>query len=92
MKSSILLLGVFSVWEVVAGIWITLMIYRGVLSMHEEGRIFLFEGEDYLVRDQEELADKLERISPYLTWSGALSFILLTLIGALWFYRGWSGM
>ncbi|MGB7622825.1 MAG: hypothetical protein WBN92_10790 [Terriglobia bacterium] len=92
MKSYSLLLGVFSIWEVVAAVWISLSIYRGVLGMHEEGRIFLFDGEDYLVRDQEELAERVEHLSPYLAGSRTLSIILTTLLGILWFYRGWSGL
>jgi hypothetical protein len=92
MKSSSFLLGVFSIWEVVAAIWITLSIYRGVLGMHEEGRIFLFDGEDYLVRDQEELAARVEHLSPYLLWSRNLGIALTSLLGILWFYRGWSGL
>ncbi|MBZ5534883.1 MAG: hypothetical protein LAO31_02920 [Acidobacteriia bacterium] len=92
MKSSALLLWVFSLWELIAAIWISLSIYRGVLGMHEEGRIFLFDGEEYLVRDQEELAERVERLSPYLHWSRTLSLTLMALLGILWFYRGWSGL
>ncbi|MBZ5551788.1 MAG: hypothetical protein LAO21_03635 [Acidobacteriia bacterium] len=92
MKSSALLLWVFSLWGMIGAIWVSLSIYRGVLGMHEEGRIFLFEGEEYLVRDQEELAERVERLSPYLHWSRTLGVTLTALLGILWFYRGWSGL
>jgi hypothetical protein len=92
MKSSPLLVGVFTAWAVVTAFWIALMIYRGVIGMREEDQVFLHKGEESLIRAQKEVAEKLKRVSPYLIWSGILSVVLLILFGALWFYRGWSTM
>ncbi len=92
MKSTALLIGVFSAWAVVTAVWISLMIYRGVVGMREEDQVFLHKGEESLVREQKEVAAKLKRISPYLLWSGVLSIVLLIVFGALWFYHGWSNM
>ena len=92
MKSTSLLIGVFSAWAAVTAFWIALMIYRGVIGMREEDQVFLHKGEESLVRAQKEVAAKLKRVSPYLLWSGVLSIVLLALFGVLWFYRGWSSM
>ncbi|MBZ5534884.1 MAG: hypothetical protein LAO31_02925 [Acidobacteriia bacterium] len=92
MKSSALLIGVFSAWAGVTAFWIALMIYRGVIGMREEDQVFLHKGEESLVRAQKEVAEKLKRVSPYLLWSGILSAALLILFGVLWFYRGWNAM
>lgn len=88
MKSS-LLIGLFSAWAVVTAVWISLMIYRGVIGMREEDQIFLHKGEESLIREQKEVAAKLKRITPHLMWSGIASVLLLLVLAGLLLYRGW---
>lgn len=64
MTSSSFLIGLFTVWAIVTGIWVTLMICRGVIGMREEDQVFLHRGEDSLVREQKEVAHKLKRLTP----------------------------
>lgn len=91
MTSSSFLIGLFTVWAIVTGIWVTLMICRGVIGMREEDQVFLHRGEDSLVREQKEVAHKLKRLTPHLLWSGILSIVLLVVMCALLLYRGWMG-
>ncbi len=89
LLSNSFLISLFIVWAVVAAIWVSLMIYRGVVGMREEDQVFLHKGEESLIREQKEVASKLDHVRPHLIWSGTLSIVLLVFLGLLLLYRGW---
>jgi hypothetical protein len=75
-------------WGVVTAVFIVLLIWRGVLSSHEDDQIFLDAAEEHMAREQRELVAKISTLSRPLLISGILSGVLLLLAGGLWIYEG----
>lgn len=76
------------VWGVITAVFIILLIWRGVLSSHEDDQIFLDSAEDHMAREQRELVAKISSLSRPLLITGVLSGVLLLLAGSLWIYEG----
>jgi len=76
------------VWGIVTAVFIILLIWRGVLSSHEDDQIFLDAAEEHMAREQRELVTKINTLSRPLLITGVLSGILLLLAGGLWIYEG----
>lgn len=76
------------VWGIVTAVFVILLIWRGVLSSHEDDQIFLDAAEEHMAREQRELVAKINTLSRPLLISGVLSGVLLLLAGSLWIYEG----
>lgn len=76
------------VWGLVTAVFIVLLIWRGVLSSHEDDQIFLDAAEEHMAREQRELVAKISTLSRPLLITGILSGVLLLLAGGLWIYQG----
>ena len=76
------------VWGIVTAVFIILLIWRGVLSSHEDDQIFLDAAEEHMAREQRELVAKINTLSRPLLITGVLSGVLLLLAGSLWVYEG----
>jgi hypothetical protein len=76
------------VWSIVTAVFIILLIWRGVLSSHEDDQIFLDAAEEHMAREQRELVAKISTLSRPLLITGILSGVLLLLAGGLWIYEG----
>jgi len=76
------------VWGIVTAVFIILLIWRGVLSSHEDDQIFLDAAEEHIAREQRELVAKIGTLSRPLLITGILSGALLLLAGGLWIYEG----
>ena len=76
------------VWGIVTAVFIILLIWRGVLSSHEDDQIFLDAAEEHMAREQRELVAKISTLSRPLLITGILSGVLLLLAGGLWIYEG----
>ncbi|HEY6946644.1 MAG TPA: hypothetical protein VI431_16015 [Candidatus Acidoferrum sp.] len=75
-------------WGVVTAVFIVLLIWRGVLSSHEDDQIFLDAAEEHMAREQRELVAKISTLARPLLITGILSGVLLLLAGGLWIYEG----
>lgn len=75
-------------WGIVTAVFIVLIIWRGVLSSHEDDQIFLDAAEEHMAREQRELVAKISSLSRPLLITGILSGVLLLLAGGLWIYEG----
>jgi hypothetical protein len=75
-------------WGVVTSVFVILLIWRGVLSSHEDDQIFLDAAEEHMAREQRELVAKITSLSRPLLVSGVLSGLLLLVAGGLWIYEG----
>jgi hypothetical protein len=75
-------------WGIVTAVFIVLLIWRGVLSSHEDDQIFLDAAEEHMARQQRELVAKISTLSRPLLITGILSGALLLLAGGLWIYEG----
>ncbi len=76
------------VWGIVTAVFVILLIWRGLLSSHEDDQIFLDAAEEHMAREQRELVAKITTLSRPLLITGILSGVLLLLAGGLWIYEG----
>ncbi len=77
-----------TIWGVLTGILILLLIYRSTLAMHEDDQLFLNDAESHLQIEQTELQRRMNRIQPILRVLGAGSGLLMLVICGLWLWNG----
>ncbi|MBZ5570474.1 MAG: hypothetical protein LAO09_01175 [Acidobacteriia bacterium] len=78
------------VWGVLTTVLIILLIYRSTLTMHEDDQLFLGESESHMEREQIEIMQKLNKVTPIVKWLGAASGVLILVIAGMWIYQGLS--
>jgi hypothetical protein len=81
-----------SVWGVLTAVLVVLLIYRHVLSMHEDDQLFLDNSESQLQREQNEVMQRMNQVRPFVNVLGASSGLLVLLMAGLWVWRGWNRM
>jgi Tfp pilus assembly protein PilN len=79
-------------WGVITAVLIVLLIYRSTLAMHEDEQLFLSESESQMQKDQIEIMQKLNKVTPIVKWLGAVSGALLLIIGGVALYQQLSQM
>ena len=77
------------VWGALTAILIILLIYRGTLNMHEDDQLFLDEAESHMMKEQQELIVKMNKIQPWVRIFGACSAALIVVIAGMFL---WSHM
>jgi hypothetical protein len=82
---------------VLAGIWgaetavlVGLLIYRSLLGMREDDRLFLGAGEAHDEQEQHQLQARIMHINKYAAMLGILSGVLLLAALGLWGYEQMS--
>ncbi|MGO9648811.1 MAG: hypothetical protein ACLPOO_12225 [Terriglobales bacterium] len=80
------------IWGVITAVLIILLIYRSTLAMHEDDQLFLNESESQMERDQIELMQKLNKVTPIVKWLGAASGGLILIIAGVALYQQLSQM
>ena len=81
-----------TVWAVLTTALVVLLIYRSVLTMHEDDQIFLDSAEAHLEREQQQLTVRMNRLRPFVNILGASSGVLVLIMAGLWLWRGWNGL
>jgi hypothetical protein len=76
------------VWGVLTTLLIILIIYRSTLTMQEDDQLFLNDSASQMEKDQIEILNKVQKISPYVRWLGASSGVLILVIGGIALYHG----
>jgi hypothetical protein len=84
------ILYVLIAWGVVTAIFMLLLIWRSVLSSHEDDQIFLDAAQDHMAREQAALVAKIQKISRPLLGSGIASGVLLLVLAGMWIYNGFK--
>ena len=79
-------------WGVLTAVLVILLIYRSTLAMHEDDQLFLSESESQMQKDQIELMQKLNKVTPIVKWLGAASGALILIIGGVALYQQLSQM
>jgi hypothetical protein len=79
-------------WGALTAVLVILLIYRSTLAMHEDEQLFLSESESQMQKDQIEIMQKLNKVTPIVKWLGAASGALLLIIGGVALYQQLSQM
>ena len=79
-------------WGALTAVLVILLIYRSTLAMHEDEQLFLSESESQMQKDQIELMQKLNKVTPIVKWLGAASGALLLVIAGVALYQQLSQM
>jgi hypothetical protein len=82
-----MMLALLILWGGFTLVLILLLIYRGTLTMHEDDQLFLDSAEDHMQKEQQELIQKMDRLTPWVRICGAGSFLLILVIAGTWFYN-----
>jgi hypothetical protein len=75
-------------WAVVTIVFMGLMIWRTLLTSHEDDQLFISKGQDYMAREQQELVASITRLARPIMTAGIASGGLLLLIVGLYVYQG----
>jgi hypothetical protein len=75
-------------WGVATCIFIVLIIWRSLLSSHEDDQIFIDPGQERLALEQKVLVGKINSLSRPLMTSGIASGVLLLVMMGMVVYHG----
>ena len=76
------------VWGIITAIFLVLIIWRSLLSSHEDDQIFLDAAEEHMAREQRELVSKINKLSRPIMTSGIMAGVLLLAIAGIFVYNG----
>jgi hypothetical protein len=76
------------VWGVVTAVFLALLLWRSILTTHEDDQLCIDSGAEHLAQEQRELFAKIGRLSKPITTSGIAAGALLLLIAGMWLYEG----
>ncbi len=79
-----------TIWAVLTTALVVVLIYRSVLSMHEDDQLFLDNAESHLEKEQEQLVVRMNRLRPFVAILGTSSGLLVLVMAGLWLWRGWN--
>jgi hypothetical protein len=75
-------------WGVITVMFIVLLIWRTLLTSHEEDQIFLDAAQEHMAREQRELVGKIMKLSKPIATTGIASGTLLLVMAGMWLYNG----
>jgi hypothetical protein len=75
-------------WGVVTAIFLILVIWRSLLTSHEDDQIFLDAAEEHMAKEQRELVTKINKLSSPILTSGIMAGVLLLAIAGIFVYNG----
>jgi len=71
-------------WALFTSILVLLMIYRGMIGMHQEDQIFLTESARGFEAEAAAATARIARLRPYIRAATAIAGILAVSVAALW--------
>jgi hypothetical protein len=75
-------------WSIATVIFMALIIWRSLLSSHEDDQIFLDSAQEHMAREQRELLVKIDALSRPIMTSGIASGVLLLVMAGMFVYHG----
>src|SRR5215470_4223272 len=82
------LVWMLTVWGVLTGALVILLIYRGTLTMQEDDQLFLDDTKSHMEKEQAEIIAKVNKINPFVKILGAVSGIMFLVIAGMFIYQG----
>src|SRR5579871_1100844 len=77
-----------TVWGVLTGVLVILLIYRSTLTMREDDQLFLDDTKSALEQEQAEIMAKVNKITPFVKVLGAASGLMFLLLAGMFIYQG----
>jgi uncharacterized membrane-anchored protein YhcB (DUF1043 family) len=77
-----------TVWGVLTGLLVILLIYRSTLTMQEDEQLFLDDTKSALEQEQAELMQKVNKINPFVKILGAASGLMFLVLAGMFIYQG----
>jgi uncharacterized membrane-anchored protein YhcB (DUF1043 family) len=77
-----------TVWGVLTGVLIILLIYRSTLTMQEDDQLFLDDTKSAMEQEQIELMSKVNKINPFVKVLGAASGLMFLVLAGMFIYQG----
>lgn len=75
-------------WGAVTTVFIGLLIWRSLLTSHEDDQIFLDSASEHMAREQRELVARIGSLSKPLMATGVLAALLLATAAGIWLWEG----
>ena len=69
-------------------VFLALLLWRSILTTHEDDQLCIESGAEHQAQEQRELFAKIDRLSKPITASGIAAGALLLLIAGMWLYQG----
>jgi hypothetical protein len=76
------------VWGIATAIFLALLLWRSILTTHEDDQLCIDAAGDHVAQEQRELIAKITRLSKPIATSGIASGALLLVIAGMWLYQG----
>ena len=75
-------------WGIVTAIFLALLLWRSILTTHEDDQLCIDAAGDHIAQEQRELIAKINKLSKPINTSGIAAGALLLLIAGMWLYEG----
>jgi hypothetical protein len=75
-------------WGAVTAVFVGLLIWRSLLTSHEDDQIFLDSASEHMAREQRELVARIGSLSKPLMATGVLAALLLATAAGMWLWEG----
>jgi uncharacterized membrane-anchored protein YhcB (DUF1043 family) len=82
------LVWMLTLWGVLTGVLVVLLIYRSTLTMQEDEQLFLDDTKSALEEEQRELIAKVNKLTPFVKILGAASGLMFLVIAGMFIYQG----
>jgi len=82
------LVWMLTLWGVLTGVLVVLLIYRSTLTMQEDDQLFLDDTKSALEQEQKELIAKVNKLTPFVKILGAASGLMFLVIAGMFIYQG----
>jgi len=73
---------------IVTAIFLALLLWRSILTTHEDDQLCIDAASEHMAQEQRELIAKITRLSKPIATSGIAAGALLLLIVGMWLYQG----
>lgn len=75
-------------WGVVTAVFLGLILWRSILTTHEDDQLFIDAAGEHAAKDQQQLIAQIGRLSRPIMTTGILAGVLLLSIAGVWLYNG----
>jgi hypothetical protein len=77
------------IWAVLTGLFLALLAYNGTITRYEENQLFLDDSNGNEQQMQSSIANKVNKVMPFLKVSGVASALMTVLIIAIYTLDAW---